>query len=116
MLLKLRISRWRPSQNVKVRLVKVLKQDPTLVSKDAKDYAYIYFENTCEDIMTTSIILQIDYEYLGETFVKYLPVEFGYTDLLHESSILVLRLPKSLDFRCCPCRKSSLVYLLHIYA
>ena len=32
--------------------------------------------------------LQIDYEYLGETFVKYLPVEFGYTDLLHESSIL----------------------------
>ena len=75
-------------KNVKVRLVKVLKQDPTLVSKDAKDYAYIYFENTCEDIMTTSIILQIDYEYLGETFVKYLPVEFGYTDLLHESSIL----------------------------
>ena len=52
-----------------------------------QDYAYI-FENTCEDIMTTSIILQIDYEYLGETFVKYLPVEFGYTDLLHESSIL----------------------------
>ena len=75
-------------KNVKVRLVKVLKQDPTLVSKDAKDYAYIYFENICEDIMTTSIILQIDYEYLGETFVKYLPVEFGYTDLLHENSIL----------------------------
>lgn len=77
----------RPKE-ISIRLVKVLKQDPTLVSIDAKEYAYLYFENTCEDVLSSSCIVKIDYEYMGETFVKYATVDYGYTDALHASNIL----------------------------